>query len=540
MSRTFYVTLCLVAGLVLLLVAGGVIEHGRGKRQLAATIAELKADQRLPAPEELFASPGASNGIYIFTAAASRLDSPPSPPSMHVIKPGRALASFERTAWETYPKGAHTWGDLAQWDRDKAHDLQELIRALAFPECRPQRNWRDGFEMLLPELAKYKGGARALSSSALAAAHRNDQPTVLTHLTAARRLEQFLAQDPILISQLVRIASAATTLPCVWDIAHRSDWSEADLADLQAALPSDNYSLALAESLHGETILWMESIQRLTSQQFVEMTSPFEPDDSLELPSVVEHLAPVADELVAELRRGFRQFVLFPVWKFAWRDQALAFHLRVMDELFRRSRDAGQAQSLKEYSDADLLGPEPMGSYDRLRFSLTAATVPSLQRCLVKALRLETERALVETTIALRRFSLRNGRFPDRLDELVPNFLTALPIDRMDGQPLRYRRHPEGEDYTLWSIGEDLEDHGGDPTPTRAYATTLRWWNGKDAVMPRPASEAEVIAWAEEQAEKAKRKGTSSAGGGIPVDLLRRYGLMPAPGSQPAPPPPGP
>ena len=66
------------------------------------------------------------------------------------------------------------------------------------------------------------------------------------------------------------------------------------------------------------------------------------------------------------------------------------------------------------------------------------------------------------TAIALARCKLRTGTLPSNLTALVPDFLRALPRDRMDGKALRYRVLPSGG-YVLYSVGEDAKDDGGDP-----------------------------------------------------------------------------
>ena len=64
--------------------------------------------------------------------------------------------------------------------------------------------------------------------------------------------------------------------------------------------------------------------------------------------------------------------------------------------------------------------------------------------------------------LAVRAFELRTGRLPAKLDELVPNYLPAIPADPYDeDQPIRYRA--SGEDYVLYSIGPNRIDDDGVP-----------------------------------------------------------------------------
>jgi hypothetical protein len=63
------------------------------------------------------------------------------------------------------------------------------------------------------------------------------------------------------------------------------------------------------------------------------------------------------------------------------------------------------------------------------------------------------------TALAAERYRLGQGRFPDAVDQLVPDYLAAVPVDPFDGAPLRYRRADRG--FVVHSVGEDGRDDGG-------------------------------------------------------------------------------
>lgn len=67
------------------------------------------------------------------------------------------------------------------------------------------------------------------------------------------------------------------------------------------------------------------------------------------------------------------------------------------------------------------------------------------------------------TVIALERYRLAHGAYPKALSELVPEFLQALPLDRYDGSPIRYKL--VAEKPIVYCIGIDLKDDGGVPPP---------------------------------------------------------------------------
>jgi len=63
------------------------------------------------------------------------------------------------------------------------------------------------------------------------------------------------------------------------------------------------------------------------------------------------------------------------------------------------------------------------------------------------------------TAVAVERYRLGHGFWPDRLDDLVPRNLSRIPTDPFDGQPLRYKRLDDG--VVIYSIGADRKDDGG-------------------------------------------------------------------------------
>jgi hypothetical protein len=79
------------------------------------------------------------------------------------------------------------------------------------------------------------------------------------------------------------------------------------------------------------------------------------------------------------------------------------------------------------------------------------------QRC-----QFETQVSLVEVMIAVKAYSDAEGHLPERLDELVPRYLAALPLDRYDGAPLRYARAIPA----VYSVGDDLADTGAGAPPS--------------------------------------------------------------------------
>ena len=78
--------------------------------------------------------------------------------------------------------------------------------------------------------------------------------------------------------------------------------------------------------------------------------------------------------------------------------------------------------------------------------------------------------------VACRRYRLREGKLPEKLDDLVPGFLPSVPRDPYDGKPFRY--DPVRE--IVWTVGKNLQDSGGSTRMRKEYGNGRR--DAEDAV----------------------------------------------------------
>ena len=120
------------------------------------------------------------------------------------------------------------------------------------------------------------------------------------------------------------------------------------------------------------------------------------------------------------------------------------------------------------------------------------------------AITAEVYRHLVITAIALKRFELRHGKFPETLTELTPAFTSAIPLDAMNGQPLQYHLNIDGT-YVLYSVGENGIDDGGDTTESTRTGNVPYYWflhDTRDWVWPQPATQTEIDKYYTDNPEK--------------------------------------
>lgn len=85
--------------------------------------------------------------------------------------------------------------------------------------------------------------------------------------------------------------------------------------------------------------------------------------------------------------------------------------------------------------------------------------------------RVETELALVNTRLGVQRYLLKHNQPPATVEALAPDFLTAVPVDPFDGQPLRYRA--DADRLVIYSVGYNRADDAGATDPLNHTALDM-------------------------------------------------------------------
>jgi hypothetical protein len=110
-----------------------------------------------------------------------------------------------------------------------------------------------------------------------------------------------------------------------------------------------------------------------------------------------------------------------------------------------------------QHADDDVVAstehPTPFNIMERL-------FLPALGRAVTKSAQGQESVDLARVAIALERYRLAHGEYPESLEALVPRFMKQIPHDIINGQPLHYRRTSDGQ-FVLYSVGWNGTDDGG-------------------------------------------------------------------------------
>ena len=118
----------------------------------------------------------------------------------------------------------------------------------------------------------------------------------------------------------------------------------------------------------------------------------------------------------------------------------------------------------------------------------------------------EASRQMTVSAIALRRYQIKYNHYPTSLAALVPEFLSAIPLDPVNGGPLHYHVNTDGT-FLLYSVGENGQDDGGNPHLKKDPKSPSLSWLNRDAldwVWPQPATAAEIQKYYDDLATQSK------------------------------------
>ena len=149
--------------------------------------------------------------------------------------------------------------------------------------------------------------------------------------------------------------------------------------------------------------------------------------------------------------------------------------------------------------------PAAVGGGSKLHF-IAGMLIPAHNRFVQQHYRSKADRRLTAAALALRLYAAdHGGRYPATLDELVPKYLPAVPVDPFaaGSKPLCYLTEDPAAPV-LYSVGENGADDGGTAAPANARRARPGRWDGIDGVLqmtPRPLlmTEEEDRAEAEQQ-----------------------------------------
>jgi hypothetical protein len=401
--RAWHVALGVVGLVVVLIVLLMMAQKGSVERQLAAlraqghptSFAELAEQHQLP--------DGTENAADVYTKAFDVY-----------LKPADNANTLFVGQAQLPPRGAPLPEAVAQATEQFLTDNQECLDLLreagGIEHCR--YDW--DYAQSMPYLASIRSCAQLLASAVVLRGYEGDEAAVLAYVDDGLHLTRSLRNQPALISYLVRVACTALSLRAMERTLSVTPFTDEQLVEMSRMLTEAGTTLDFTQAMISERCVMIEYIRDPSLSGGAGITVPGVPGlGGLGLADMLDYMADCIE--ASELP---------PV-------ERLARCRQISDEL------------------------------DDLSFLhvVVKTLAPAVGRIAELDVRLRMDLGLARSALAIERYRLATGEVPEQLEELVPQYFDAVPLDPFDGQPIRYGRTESG--YRLYSIFEDGQDNGG-------------------------------------------------------------------------------
>lgn len=302
--------------------------------------------------------------------------------------------------------------ELARNYLEKNREALELARrAAARPRCNFEVDYSAGIAAELPHLAKLIRLSKLLAAEAALQEGARAPEAALV----ARRVADAVAEEPLLVSQLVRgVCHGFAT--ATWEEALEGAADAAAIAGMMGDLAPERFREGFERSLMGELAMATQVLEPGFDPKSVGLEGFRLPQDPLTQHDFV-HLADTLAEAIDLVGRPF-------------------YEVRERLEVLQRTRIEG-APWYAEYS--------------RL-------LLPAVLRAAQREAEFEAGAGAARIGAGLRLYALRHGSYPATLQAAAP-YLPGPLFDPCSGKPYVYRR--EGGGFVLYSVGADGIDQGG-------------------------------------------------------------------------------
>ncbi|MHC4617024.1 MAG: hypothetical protein ACYTEQ_04640 [Planctomycetota bacterium] len=299
---------------------------------------------------------------------------------------------------------------IAAYLADNNEAVRLLHEGAAVEHCRYPVDLKRGLALVHHDLSEVRHGTQLLTLEAILHAENAEPDLALRSVISGLGLARSLSGEPILISQLVRIACQGLAVSNLERVLNRTDFTDEQL-------------VSLAQAFSG-----IDLLTKATTEKLALVSVDFSPVLLLEI---------------------YRALGLL--------DMEALLYLDLM-----KASVEGNELPVPERQGAARAVDDQLDRLSKIHL-FVRAFMPALARATELDLRVISHLRAAQVAVAVERYRLAAGRLPDALADLVPSYLDAVPEDPFDGKALRYKKLTPG--FVVYSVGEDGSDDGGKERP---------------------------------------------------------------------------
>ncbi len=341
-------------------------------------------------------------------------------------------------AWQTFFRENNGWPHPEKPGKPAVDVLQALEKfeptmaeltkaAKERPLCRYDIQYEAHFSALLPHLAPLRNFVKSFALRALAHLGNDNPQSALTDVRMSLFLAETIRNEPMLISQLVRIACLQIALGPVWEGLKDEKWNAEQLAVIEKHLATIDLLEGYRISILAERDLANLAIDQMRDDP--KLLGRMIEDDDPALIFMPDGWFYHNQRRFNEMHVKFLQTIVSPKARRIYPDIAVAFN---------KELDARKKHKLPIY---DILSSILLPALDKV-----ARKIGSGQAAV--------DHARIACHLELHK--LKHKKYPAKLTELK----MPLPHDPYTGKPYVYKPNPKGR-YQLYGVGWNQKNDGG-------------------------------------------------------------------------------
>ncbi len=375
------------------------------------------------------------NGTGIFLSAVAKLVP-------------QSQAFYELVAGEKpTPPGKNDFFEIAL---DQNRPALELMRqAVRRPFFRLPLDYRttQPISIQLEPIQQAREFSHLLKAETLQAIGEGDNDRAVAAIVDGLLLSEMLRDEPLLITQLVRIAIAGVAIESLATLLAHVDLTPEQFAAIDEQLALMESRFRLAHAILGERAMALTTMHNL--------------GDNLDLGDLASGRGGGGAD------PGMRVLNSAPAKPYRMNDEA--FMLRIMSRYLDHIDQPGPEgkQGLQQIES------EIFAAKVSFRHILTCLLAPAVLQCREAGLRHRQRLANARLALRVARYRAKHGKFPGTLNAVADEKLSTVPPDVWSGKPLVFRVLADG--FTIYPVGENGVDDGGGESPDRQeHSATFR------------------------------------------------------------------
>lgn len=385
---------------------------------------------------------------------------------------GRAEVMSKRpAALREKQQGDLSWEDVERRLVPLRPHFAELRRVVTeYPVLSIDLEYGDGMDMGMRHLPSLLDTSRYLTVNAIFQIRQGDLEGAVNDIETLLKMTQLPLGQPIVISQMVGLMMIEHAQAATWELMQTEEVTDGQLKRLQtvweALRPVAGFAMCLR-------------FERASMRPYFS-----DPEKLAEASDLIKKSSENGES--STWKSNFRIKLNLTRWRWQY---------RYGDELKYVENVQSYLDLLPDDPEADLPWPRIYETWGQINVSPPEERLSQFFSYMMNRQvehpyrRFGTVDALQRLTVAalaIRRYQLAHaGAVPPSLAALVPEYLTAVPSDPLDGTTLKYR--VEDGDFVLYSAGLNCKDDGG----STANPERKRWFlHAEDIVWPKPEEEA--------------------------------------------------